>query len=132
MQRLPTLFVTKSPLGGRGVFTETALKAGDLIEICPAIVLPAEQLPVIHATHLHDYYFLWGEDQKQCAIALGYGSLYNHSYQPNAEYVVDEDVQTIDFYCLKDIAPGEEITVNYNGEPDDANPVWFDEGMEKV
>jgi SET domain-containing protein len=58
------------------------------------------------------------------AVALGYGSLYNHSYQPNARYD-DESGQTKVFRAIRDIAPGEEIVVNYNGEPGDETPVWF-------
>ena len=126
-QRVPFLFITESSLGGRGVFTGESLEAGDLIEICPVIVLPEKDLPVIHSTKLHDYYFLWGDDQQQCAIALGYGSLYNHAYEPNARYLLDYEHQTIDFYCIKNIAAGEEITVNYNGEPEVKTLVWFDE-----
>ncbi len=57
-------------------------------------------------------------------MALGYGSLYNHSYQPNARYD-DESGQTKVFSAIRDIAPGEEIVVNYNGEPEDETPVWF-------
>jgi SET domain-containing protein len=125
MQRLPFLYVTDSPLGGRGVFTINEIPADSLIEICPAIVLPEWDLSQIHKTHLHDYYFLWGEEQNQGAIALGYGSLYNHSYEPNAKYILDFDRQTIDIYTVRDIEAGEEITVNYNGEPEDSSPVWF-------
>lgn len=125
MQRLPHIFFGPSELGGRGIFTSRLIEAGTLIEICPVIVLPEEDLPIIHKTFLHDYYFFWGEDEKQCAIALGMGSLYNHSYNANAEYILDLDEHTIDFYSVKDIEPGEEITVNYNGMPDDASPVWF-------
>ena len=58
------------------------------------------------------------------AVALGYGSLYNHSYQPNARYD-DESGQTKVFTAIRDIAPGEEIMVNYNGEPEDETPVGF-------
>lgn len=127
MQRLPFLFFGPSNLGGRGVFTSEPIQAGDLIEICPAIVLPEEQLPVIHGTKLHDYYFLWGDEQKECALALGFGSLYNHAYHPNAEYILDYEYNTIDFYAIDYIPAGEEITVNYNGLPFDETPVWFDE-----
>jgi SET domain-containing protein len=46
--------------------------------------------------------------------SLGYGSLYNHSYRPNARYD-DEGGQAKVFRTLRDIAAGEEITVNYKG-----------------
>jgi len=124
-QRLPSVYFSSSPIGGRGVFTYEPIDEGVLIEVCPAIVLPEADLPVIHRTNLHDYYFLWGQEEKSCAIALGFGSLYNHSYEPNAEYVFDYEEQTIDIYSLRPIEAGEEIFINYNGWPDDKNPVWF-------
>jgi SET domain-containing protein len=58
------------------------------------------------------------------AVALGYGSLYNHSYTPNARYD-DESPQIKIFTAIREIAAGEEITINYNGEPSDESPVWF-------
>ncbi|GAB4255122.1 MAG: SET domain-containing protein-lysine N-methyltransferase [Saprospiraceae bacterium] len=128
-QRLPFLFIAESPLHGRGVFTGEPLNEGDLIEICPVIVLPPEQLKTIHNSKLHDYYFLWGPEQDRPAIALGYGSIYNHSYEANANYRFDYDSETIDFYAVKAIAAGEEITVNYNGDPNDPKPVWFDQNL---
>lgn len=126
MQRVPSLYFAESPLGGRGVFTAEAIPEGSLIEICPVVVCPPEDLPAIHHTKLHDYYFLWGEDQQECAIALGFGSLYNHAFDPNALYMPDFENDIISFYSLRDIAAGEEITVNYNGDPEDLQPVWFE------
>ena len=95
------------------------------------IKIPAVELPVIHKTVLHDYYFLWGEQQNQAAIALGYGSLFNHSYDANAYFNMDLNNETMDFYSASDIEAGEEIFVNYNGEPNDSQPVWFDQNKEK-
>jgi len=126
MQRLPGIFFGPSPRGGRGVFTELAIAAGTLIEICPLIVLPAEDLEKIHASGLHDYYFLWGDAENQCAIALGFGSLYNHDYEPNARYFVDVEEETLEIHAVRDLLPGEEITVTYNGVPEDKSTVWFE------
>ncbi len=124
-QILSGIFVAPSPLGGRGVFTSEDIPEGSLIEISPVIVLPARDIPHIHATKLHDYYFIWGKKDRKCAIVLGYGSIYNHSYEPNAEYVPDYENKTLDFFALRDIKAGEEITVNYSGDPEGEKEVWF-------
>ena len=59
------------------------------------------------------------------AIALGYGSLFNHSDTPNAEFNLDLDAENIHFLATEDIAAGIEITTNYRaGRPD--QPLWFD------
>lgn len=127
MQRIPGIYFAYSNFGGRGVFSSEDISKGSLIEICPVIVLPKEELPVIHKTRLHDYYFLWGVKQDMCAIALGYGSLYNHTIDSNAHYELNVADDTIEIVAVKDIKAGEEITVNYNGEPGDDKAVWFEE-----
>ena len=108
---------------GRGVFARRPIRRGEVIERVPVLVLPiAEVRNASQWTGLAGYCFLWGRDR--VALALGYGSLYNHSYRPNARYD-DSAGQTKVFTALRDIAPGEEITVNYNGEPEDATAVGF-------
>ena len=107
---------------GRGVFARRAIPKGEIFEICPVLVLPAGSLGATDGG-LWDYGFEWGKGT--VALALGYGSLYNHSYRPNARY---DDVLPAakEFSALRDIAPGEEITVNYNGKPRSRAKVWFD------
>src|SRR5208337_3673198 len=106
---------------GRGVFARRLIHDGEVIE--RVLVLPVgETRTASGPTRMSGYCFEWGRGT--VAVALGYGSLYNHSYQPNARYD-DESGQTKVFRAIRDIAPGEEIVVNYNGEPGDKTPVWF-------
>jgi SET domain-containing protein len=102
------------PGKGRGVVALRPLIAGQTIERPPVIVIPAEEAPLIRDTRLAHYYFEWGDDCRQAAIALGYGSLYNHSYSPNARYEFRESEECLEFIALREIAAGEEITINYN------------------
>ncbi|HEX8203963.1 MAG TPA: SET domain-containing protein [Isosphaeraceae bacterium] len=108
---------------GRGVFARRPIPRGEVIERVPVLVLPAAEVKNAAGwTGLACYCFHWGRGT--LALALGYGSLYNHSYHPNARYD-DAAGQTKVFTALRDIAAGEEITVNYNGEPEDRSPVGF-------
>jgi len=125
MQHIPTLFITDSPFGGRGVFVGEDLPSGSFIEICPLIIISETDKEKIHETFLHDYYFLWGIDEKQAAIALGYGSLYNHSYAPNAQFVAILEEESILIESILPIEAGCEITINYNGASNDQSPLWF-------
>ena len=125
MQQVDSLYIASSDLGGRGVFTAKNIPAGALIEISPVIVMPGEERKQLDQTKLHDYYFIWGEKDKKAAIILGYGSIYNHSFQPNAQYRPDYHNKTLDFFALNDIAAGTEITVNYNGDPEVRREMWF-------
>src|SRR3954451_14129541 len=106
---------------GRGVFARRLIRKGDLIERVPMLVLPVEQCA--EGSVVSDYCFDWGRGT--VALALGYGSLSNHSYEPNSRYD-DVGPQTKEFTALRDIRPGEEITVNYNGEPRSRAKVWFE------
>lgn len=121
-----SIFVAYSETHGKGVFAARDIEAGEVIEVCPLILFPKSELPHVRQTVLDDYYFDWGDEGEWYAFCLGYGSLYNHSYEPNAEYGMDFDAQTIDFYCVKPIAAGEEIFINYNGDIDNREPVWFE------
>jgi SET domain-containing protein len=119
------LEVRQTKLKGRGVFTTRDISQGEIIEVCPIIELPEGDTPHIDVTKLYNYYFNWGEKLNKVAIALGYGSLYNHSYTPNAVYEKDFSRNLLVFRSLSDIQAGEEITVNYNGTPTDRRPLWF-------
>ena len=122
---LPALHIKDSPGKGRGVFTTEAIEARTLIEIAPVIVLPEKDCELIDKSFLYNYYFLWGNKLKNYAICLGYGSVYNHSYTPNCIYETYYEDEVMYFITLRDIAAGEEITVNYNHDPDDKKPLWF-------
>jgi SET domain-containing protein len=41
--------------------------------------------------------------------------LYNHSHEPNVEYVEDE-ADTIAFRALRNVKAGEELTIDYGEE----------------
>lgn len=125
MFQIPGLYVAEDKYKGRGVHTSMRISTGDLIEICPVIQIPSSELPIIHKTVLHDYYFLWGMDLDACAIALGFGSLYNHAIESNADFLLDFEKNTIEITAIKNIEAGEEITINYHGEPGDDQPLWF-------
>ncbi|RKD22651.1 SET domain-containing protein-lysine N-methyltransferase [Ammoniphilus oxalaticus] len=107
----------------RGVFATRDIAKGELLHQAPVIPYPNEQHVHIEKTILADYAFEYGENHT--AFALGYGMLFNHSYQPNADYELNFDDHTIDFYALTAIKAGEEVLINYNGEVDNDDPLWF-------
>lgn len=126
MLHIPGLFIAESRDRGRGVFTAQEVTAGDIIEICPVLLIPHKQVEVIHGTVLHDYYFIWPDGEGSAAILLGYGSLYNHSFTPNAKVFFDVEQRSVEIRCLKGIAPGEEILINYREGEDEPDPLWFE------
>lgn len=108
---------------GRGVFASGDVPAGTVIETAPVILIPDPGWEELEKTPLRDYYFVWNDEA--VAIVLGHGSLYNHSYDPNADLMYRFDERLVDFVALRDIRRGEEICFNYNHGDDDYAPLWF-------
>jgi uncharacterized protein len=112
----------------RGVFATRDIAKGELIHEAPVLSYPNDQHVHIEKTALADYAFEYGINHS--AILLGYGMLFNHSYEPNATYEINFDNHTFDFYAYRDISAGEEIFINYNGEEDNNDPLWFNKEEE--
>lgn len=123
---LPILYLAPSSGRGRGVFTQEAIAKGTVIEIAPVIVLSAQDRTFIDQTKLHDYIFVWGEEGDRCAMALGYVPMYNHSAPSNCEYEMEWESELIRVKTVRNIEPGEELFINYQGDWNADDPVWFD------
>lgn len=125
--------IKTSPLSdgefNRGVFATCDIKKGTLFHEAPVVPYPNEQHKYIERTVLEDYVYEYGINHS--AVVLGYGMLFNHSYEPNATYEINFDKHTFDYYAYKDIKAGEEILINYNGEVDDYEPLWFNKDKDK-
>ncbi len=107
---------------GRGVYARRPIKKGEVIETVPVLLIPAEAIvDGRNNKWLAKYYYWW--DDHNLAVSLGYGSLYNHSYQPNAIY--EHGYASITYRALRNIPTGEEICINYNWDPKDKSEVSF-------
>ena len=116
--------VKRIPGKGRGVFARCDIKKDTEIERVPVLVIPERDIySEAGDGMLSEYVFAWGK--KTVGLALGYGSLYNHSYKPNARYE-DDGQRTKAYIAIRKIAAGEEITINYNGDPNSKAALWFD------
>ena len=122
----PFLNIASSPKRGRGIFATKNIKKGTVIEVSPVIVLTEKERKTIEKTLLFHYVFEWGDDKKKAAMALGYISLYNHSYDANCEYEMEFGKKIMTIRTVKAIKKGEELFINYNAMPDDKTKVWFD------
>jgi hypothetical protein len=121
------LYLADTTNKGRGVFTKADLEAGLVIESSPVIVMSGEDRKKLDETLLHDYIFEWQPDgANMCCMALGWLPMYNHSYSSNCEYFMDYDNNTMYIQTVRSIAAGEELTINYNGDWDNEEKVWFD------
>lgn len=119
----PYLHIENTEGKGKGVFTREAIPANTVIEVAPVIVMSSGERELLDRTLLHDYIFEW---QDGCCMALGLVPMYNHSYRSNCEYFMDYEDRTIMIKTVRAVACGEELTINYNGDWNNASRIWFD------
>ncbi len=123
MHHTDHIYVKKVKGKGRGVFAKVAFAEGDLIEQVPVLLIPIKTLVDGRDNpFLKKYFYEW--DKENVAVSLGFGSLYNHSYEPNGYY--EHGSMVMNYYALRDIAKDEEIVINYNWLTDDQTPVGFE------
>tara|TARA_R100000995_G_C3419254_1_gene93105 strand:+ start:79 stop:456 length:378 start_codon:yes stop_codon:yes gene_type:complete len=103
------IYVKKSNTHGWGVFTSLEINKGDIVEEC---VIPYQKIPAFSPL-LKNYRFIF--ENKYYFIALGFGSIYNHSKsKPNIKWEVNEKERIITFKAIKKININEELLFNYN------------------
>lgn len=110
------LIVKPSSIHGYGVFANQDFNPQELIEECYALLIHDKNNELI------DYYF----KVDQCsALCFGFGSIYNHSSQPNAEHRYIADRSLMLFRAIKPIKKGEEIFISYGS-------TWFSSRQTKA
>jgi len=135
------VYVKKSKYG-RGVFARRKILKGELFDYSPIVrsLWPEKEHPEVEITLISDYVYAWIHSSRETvedtpveelsmpeyvASVQGFGSYCNHSFEPNALYVRHKHLDILDYIALRDIEEGEEILVNYNGDPADKSPLWF-------
>lgn len=116
---------------GRGVFAARRFGAGELVEECP-VLLFKKPFEVLHK-ELKTVVFHWEVPEGAAAtqaLALGYGSLYNHSNPSNLRYETNREALVLRLLAVREIEAGEELTINYNahgGAHVSDEDWWFEE-----
>lgn len=95
---------------GRGVYTQQTIPAGQIVEVCPVVLLDLKAQPFPGTIRR----LLYNWSKTHAALALGYGSLYNHSDRPNLSFKSNHQQLTITFNALNEIQPGEQLTISYD------------------
>jgi SET domain-containing protein len=112
---------------GRGVYARRDIKKDEIIEKCPVIEVPKHDVSNLRESILVTYFFYFGKNKQRLVIALGFGSIYNHAYEPTARYEIRRTKKTLDFIALRDIKKDDEITINYKlANPKDRTSLWFE------
>lgn len=104
--------VRKSPIHGMGVFAKENIKSGEIIENCHFTILEKNFFEI--DKKLQEYVFAYPKiNPIKSVVVWGYGSIYNHSKNNNADWISDEEKNVFTFFTIRDINEGEEICTNY-------------------
>jgi len=126
----PDIYIKETgTIKGRGAFANRDFVEGEVVEQCPVIILLRhfESLP----PRIKTIAFNWGNLAKTTpshALALGFGSLYNHDNPAKLHYKADPNDEAIIFIAASAIKKDEELTINYNasgGGHLSNNDTWF-------
>lgn len=92
------------------------------------LILPPADVPSIEKTAIDHYSYNWpyrdvssGKVTRTQAIALGLGSIFNHSEKQNVGFTRDFGREVIEYVTLRDVGRGEELCINYGPR------LWFED-----
>lgn len=127
--KLPFCVGMSPTLGIRGLVATEKISKDQVVESCPAIIF-TKNPKIIEQTIFDHYVFDWDETHE--ALALGYGSLYNHSKQPNVKFELDMINKLVVFVAISNIEIGEELLINYDSTADEPEQGYltFDKAMD--
>ena len=113
----PKICVKPSPVHRWGVFAVDFIAEGEVIEESPMVELEKSWIEKDDKI-LSKYRFNFpsGGAPESQQVCLGYGSLYNHSDQPNMYFYsvyYTPELSTYRFVASRDIEPNEEIFTSY-------------------
>jgi uncharacterized protein len=113
----PKICVKPSPVHRWGVFAVDFIAEGEVIEESPMVELEKSWIEKDDKI-LSKYRFNFpsGGAPESQQVCLGYGSLYNHSDQPNMYFYsvyYTPELSTYRFVASRDIEPSEEIFTSY-------------------
>ena len=83
---------------------------------------------ILHVAFRHTVleHYLFKGRAGNMLLALGVGSLFNHSQKPNLDYRIDHDQLMIRYFAAREIMPEEELTIFYGDK------LWFEDTKEQT
>ena len=108
---------------GRGLFATQEISPRTLVHKAPCIRVSKDDYETHVQYSIFEHYLFNDTNGGHKLLALGYGSLFNHSSkQPNMDYRVDSNGLQILFYSgHKAIAKNDELCISYGRN------LWFDD-----
>lgn len=117
--------VRMTDIMGRGVFAREPIAAGDILGTFHTIRIPLVEVNTMAGSTLSRF---WFEDEADgsAILVLGEIELMNHSRTPNCDrrWRADPTGELAELYALRDIAAGEQLTIDYEFDGTAEDPHW--------
>lgn len=104
--------VKYSPIHGYGIFSSKCFKKGEHILIIKGEIISEEEC-IRREEEENNVYIFWNADSYIDVSETGKIKYINHSCDPNCE-PMERDSESLYLIAYKDIAPGEELTIDYD------------------
>lgn len=101
---------------GWGAFCAKKIPRHADFDVTPLLVLSVRESKALAGSKLEDYWYDF--DKNRRAIALGLGSMMNHSSKPNCSFHFSKTKRTLTFFSLKNIPAHTELTHDYGWAPE--------------
>lgn len=107
---------------GRGVFADKDFDEGDVVEVSQCLKFSKRDTWTIQSMELRMYVF--SDDQNGSVLALGNGSLFNHSTRPNVTYSYHKSRNVLIFIATRKIRKGAQLFIDYGYNPVKKRDQW--------
>lgn len=96
---------------GRGMFATESIKKGTIVNVSEVLIMSHKEVDKSETLSRYVFHI----NKKHCALALGHGSLFNHSTKPNVEaWIMKRDGRTVlEYKATKAIKKNEQLFINY-------------------
>jgi SET domain-containing protein len=112
---------TFHPAKGRGLFAKMDIPPSTTIHVAPCIPVMKDEYDIYMKHTVMEHYLFNDVRSGNKLLALGYGSLFNHSNHPNVGYSVNHTLQTIEYRSgFQVISEGTELCISYGSK------LWFE------
>lgn len=119
----PKLYLNDIAGKGRGVFCHENIPSRTLIHISPVLIMKDADADLSQQTILREYTYNWGAEH---AVALGLGSMFNHSSKNNVGFIKRKEKNIIEYYTLEDVKAETELCIHYGPH------LWFDDVGDQI
>lgn len=105
------VIVKDSPIHGKGIFTSTKIPANELVIVIKGEVIDGYECERREEEE-NNVYIFWNGDYYIDTANTEKIKYINHDCEPNC-MVLDRDDETLSLVSVRDLEPGEEITMDY-------------------